>query len=93
MKINFSLLGCPLAPVYKGAKGRGRPAKEGAPRGSPTPTGSRTPSFLVQLGERGERRGVEKEGRGGPRPKLLVQSALGLGGARATSWLLPTKAH
>ena len=36
---------------------------------------------------------MEKEGRGGPRPKPLVQFGLGLGGARATSWLLPTKAH
>ena len=39
---------------------------------------------------------MEKEGRGGPRPKPLVQFGLGLGGARATSSLLPllpTKAH
>ena len=39
---------------------------------------------------------MEKEGRGGPRPKPLVQIGLRLGAGRATSWLLPllpTKAH
>ena len=49
----------PPAPVYKGARGR-RPAKEeGGQGGSPTPTGSRTPPFLVGIGEgkgEGERR-------------------------------------
>ena len=67
-KINLCVYGVPPAPVYKGAKGRGRPAKEGTPGGSPTPTGSRTPSlFLVGLGEEGERGGGE-EGKGGPSP-------------------------
>src|SRR4051812_43547178 len=48
------------APVYKGARGRGRA------KGSHTPTGSRTPSFLVGVGE-GER-GGEEEGKGGCAP-------------------------
>ena len=50
-------------------------------------------SFPSPTRRRGERGEEEKEGRGGPRPKPLVQFGLGLGGARATSWLLPTKAH
>ena len=33
----------PPAPVYKGARGERRPAKEGTPGGSPTPGRSRTP--------------------------------------------------
>ena len=58
--INCVSMGCPPAPVYKGARGRG-PAKGRwrAQGGSPTPTGSRTPPFLVGIGEgkgEGERR-------------------------------------
>ena len=56
-------MGCPPAPVYKGGRGRcGRP-RRGRAKGSPTPTGSRTPSFLVGVGEGGKRgRGGRKEG-------------------------------
>ena len=32
-KINLCVYGVPPAPVYKGAKGRGRPAKEGSAKG------------------------------------------------------------
>ena len=55
------------SPVYKGARGRG-PAKGRwrAQGGSPTPTGSRTPPFLVGVGEK--ERGGEGEGRGRPPP-------------------------
>src|SRR3954471_19769307 len=59
-------MGCPLAPVYKGARGRGDRPRRRRAKGSPTPTGSRTPSFLVGVGEGGKRgRGGRK---GGPHP-------------------------
>ena len=50
----------PPAPVYKGARGRGGRPRRGRAKGSPTPTGSRTPSFLPCWSRR---RG--KRGRGG----------------------------
>src|SRR3954469_4228167 len=46
--------GVPPAPVYKGARGRGRPAWKGRAKGIPPPTGSRIPPFLVHLGEGGK---------------------------------------
>ena len=86
------LWGAP-SPIYKGGE-----EEAGQPQGvrqggrNPTPSRSRFPLFLVQLGEGGK--GEEgKEGREGPRPKPIVQFGLGLGGARTTSWLLPTKAQ
>ena len=75
------------APVYKGPKGRGRPAKEGAPRGSPTPTGSRTPFFPSWNRRRGERGGRGEGKGGGCRPPSLVLFGLGRGGERGP--LLP----
>ena len=55
----------PPAPVYKGARGR-PPAKEEARQGgSPTPTGSRTPPFLVGVGEE---KGEGEGRKGGPPP-------------------------
>src|SRR3954467_11238680 len=45
LKDQLACLGVPPAPVYKGARGRGGRPWLGAPGGSPTPTGSRTPSF------------------------------------------------
>ena len=63
--INHQLvcLGVPPNPVNKGARGR-RPARRRTRQGgSPTATGSRTPSFLVGVGEGGKRgRGGRKEG-------------------------------
>ena len=59
----------PLASVYKGARERGRPGKVGAPRGSPTPTGSRTPFFPSWSRRRGKEEGERKE-RGVPPPSL-----------------------
>ena len=56
--------------------------------GSPTPTGSRIPPFLVQLGvlpcirSRRQGRGREKGRKEGVRPLPLVQFGLGHGGAR-----------
>ena len=54
-------LGVPPAPVYKGARGGGRPAFYGAPRRSPPPSRSRTPT------RRGKEVGRERE-RGAPPP-------------------------
>ena len=94
--INLSVLGCPSALVYKGA--RGRPAGPwGAPRRgrSPPPSRSRTPPFLVQLGGgRGKEGEGEREGKRGRRP--LVQFGL-LKGGHAASPMAPSslshKAH
>ena len=69
-------MGCPPAPVYKGARGRGRPAKGGVLL-SP---GVGLPPFLVQLGEGKEGKEKEKEGEGGKGGKgagPLVQFGLG----------------
>ena len=60
-------MGCPLATYIRVEEGEGRPSY-GAPWRGPTPTGSRTPPFLVGVGEG---KGKEKEGR--VRPPSLVQ--------------------
>ena len=73
------LWGAP-ALVYKGARAR-RPAKEeGAPRRSPTPTGSRTPSF-PSPSRRGEGRKRGEEGKGARRPLLVLFGLKGEGAA------------
>ena len=80
--INLCVLGCPPAPVYKGARGAAGPW--GAPRRgrSPPPSRSRTPPFLVQLGGgRGKEGEGEREGKRGRRP-LLVQFGLLKGGGQ-----------
>ena len=69
----------PPAPVYKGAKGRGRPAKEGAPRGSPTPTGSRTPFFPSWIRRRGKRRKSERKVGAPPPFPCPIQTRKGRG--------------
>ena len=66
--------GAPLPPYIKEPRGRGWPAKEGRAKGSPTPTGSRTPSFLVQLGERGKGGEWRRKGEGGHTPNPLSNS-------------------
>ena len=66
--------GAPLPPYIKEPRGRGRPAKEGRAKGSPTPTGSRTPSFLVQLGEGGKGGKWRRKGEGGRAPNPLSNS-------------------
>src|SRR4051812_15466993 len=90
-------MGCPL-PVYKGGEEEaGRP--QGARQGgrNPTPSRSRFPPFLVQLGEEGRRgRGRGKEGSHTPSPSHIQAPLGGGGGGGATSWLLPSlspKAH
>ena len=91
-------MGCPPAPVYKGARGRGRPAKEGTPRRSPTPTGSRIPPFqVVRVGVKArEGKGEEKEGGGAAPPPSPIRTRP-WGGARpaspSPSPLKPNKAH
>ena len=75
--INLCVLGCPPAPVYKGA--RGRPADPvGMPGGVLLLVGVGLPSFLLLQG--GGKEGGEGEGKGGatPLPSLLLQ--LGKGG-------------
>ena len=59
--------GVPPAPVYKGAR-------EEEAKGSPTPTGSRTPSFLVQLGEEGKGGEWRRKGEGGRAPNPFSNS-------------------
>ena len=86
--------GVPLPPYIKEPRGRGRPAKEGAPRGSPTPIGSSTPFFPSWSRRRGKEEEEEKEG--GRRPPLLVLFELGRGGGAAhplPPLFLSTRAH
>ena len=59
---------CLEVPPAPEPRGRGRQAKEGTPRRSPTPTGSRTPSFLVGVGETGKEGERRKERGGAPLP-------------------------
>ena len=77
LKINDQLvcIGVPPPPYIKELGGR-RPARRRAHQGgSPTPTGSRTPPFLVGVGE-GGKEGEKRKERGAP-PPLLVQFGLG----------------
>ena len=82
----------PPAPVYKGSRGRGRPARRRARQGGVLlPPGVGLPLFLVGVGGGKEGREGKKERGASPRPQL----GLGLG-ARPTSWPPPlssTKAH
>src|SRR3954470_521843 len=88
-------MGCPPAPVYKGARGRGRPALFGRAKGSPTPTGSRIPPFLVQLGQGGKEgkrgRGEGRETGAAPQTPCPIRAGLGRGARHLL--VLPTKAH
>ena len=70
-EINYCVFGVPPAPVYKGARGRGSAGQEGRARRSPTPTGSRTPPFLVGVGK-GKGEGERRKGA----PPSLVQFGL-----------------
>ena len=69
-----------MPPYIKEPRGRGRPANEGAPRRSPTPTGSRIPP-LPSIRSRRQGKGEEKRRKEGAQPLPLVQFGLGLGGA------------
>ena len=73
--INCCVYGVPPAPVYKGVEEGAGQGGWRALVGSRTPTGSRTPPFLVGVGEgkgEGERR------KGAP-PRSLVQFGLAHG--------------
>ena len=68
------LWGAPLPRIQRSGGGAGRPHGVRPKGGNPTPTRSRFPLFLVQLGGEGKER--EREGKGaGPPP----QFGLGLG--------------
>ena len=88
-------MGCPPALVYKGARGEAADLGGGRAKGSPTPTGSRTPSFLVGVGEGGKEGERRKERGATP----LVQFGLEGGCAPPSFWPLssipvrPNKAH
>src|SRR3954468_10996586 len=70
LKGQLVCLEVPPAPVYKGSRGRGRPARRRRARRSPTPTGSRTPSLFPcwTRSGRGGRGGREGKGGGAPPP-------------------------
>src|SRR3954468_25054129 len=93
--INLCVLGCPLAPVYKGARGEAGRAWLGAPGGGVLLlVGVGLPSFLLLLG--GGKEGGEGEGKGGAAPPLLVQFGPEGEGARGPPWSplsRSTKAH
>ena len=77
MKINLCVMGCPLAPVYKGGRGGGAAGPRGAPGGVLLPLGVGLPPLALLEKEGGR----EKEERGAP-PPFLVLFGLGGGGAR-----------
>ena len=81
IKINDQLvsLGVPPTPVYKGARVGVAGLGGGAPRRSPTPTGSRIPP-LPSSRSRSQGKGEEKRRKEGAQPPPLVQFGLGLGG-------------
>ena len=64
--INCCVHGVPPAPVYKGARGEAAGLGGGRAKGGVLLTGSRTPPFLVGVGEK--ERGGEEEGKGGCTP-------------------------
>ena len=69
--INCVSMGCPLPPYIKEQGGDRRPSRRARQGGSPTPTGSRTPPFLVGIGE-GKGEGERRKGA----PPSLVQFGL-----------------
>ena len=61
-------MGCPPAPVYKGVEEGAGQGGWRALRGSPTPTGSRTPLFPIRSRRGKEEEGGRKERGAGPPP-------------------------
>ena len=76
-------MGCPPAPVYKGAKGERCGQPWGAPGGVLLPPGVGLPPFPSWI-RTWEGETVEEKKEGGRRPPLLVLFVLG-GGARGTA--------
>ena len=93
--INLCVYGMPLPPYIKEEERGGAGPLYGAPKGSPTPTGSRIPPFLVELGalpssrSRREGKGKEKRRKEGAQPLPLVQFGLSLGGSATSSLSFP----
>ena len=86
-------LGCPPAPVYKGARVEEAGQEEARQGEVLLPARVGLPPFLVGIGEGGRRR--ERERKGGAAP-LLVQFGLEGEGVRGLPWpplLFSTKAH
>ena len=89
-------MGCPPPPYINGVEGEGRPRGGGAPKGGiPSPSRSRIPLFLVELGalpssrSRREGKGKGKIRKEGAQPLPLVQFGLGLGGRIASPLSFP----
>ena len=80
MKINLCVMGCPLAPVYKGGRGGGAAGPTGAPGGVLLPPGVGLPPLALVEKERGGR------GKGGAPPPFLVLFGLGGEGACGLPW-------
>ena len=72
-------MGCPPAPVYKGARGGAAGQEEGAPGGVLLPPGVGFPPPFPSW-NRIREGGKEREKEGGRRPPLLVLFGLGGGG-------------
>ena len=87
------LWGAPLPMYIK--EGKEEAGLGGACQGSriPTPSRSRFPPFLVQLGEGGKGGEWRRKGEGGRAPNPLSNSDWAWEGRAPTSWLLSTKAH
>ena len=88
MKINLCVMGCPLAPVYKGGRGGGAAGPRGAPGGVLLPPGVGLPPLALLEKERG--RGKEE------RPPLPCPIRTRGEGARGLPWpalLFSLRAH
>ena len=93
--INLCVHGVPPSPVYKGVEEGEGAGLSRRTQGSPTPTRSRIPPFLVELGalpssrSRREGKGKEKRRKEGAPPLPLVQFGLSLGRRAASSLSFP----
>src|SRR4051812_1089706 len=67
-------MGCPLPPYIKELGREEAGPRFGRAKGSPTPTGSRIPPFLVQLGEGGKGGEWRRKGEGAAPPNPLSNS-------------------
>src|SRR4051812_3165628 len=78
--INLCVLGCPPAPYIKDIGGGGRPRRRARQGGSSTPTGSRTPIFVVGVGHGGRTRERGRKG-GAALPPCPIRTTGGGGTA------------